>query len=155
MLNKLIYSLCFVFMTVSTQCNADSLKTIEVFYKNKSPSLQTLEKTNALLEKFKDKYTITHLVITDVKNKDRIKKYNLPVTHFPFAVVINGKYSAEIDKNKIDFVGFPLFMKGIGRHEGNWSLNILEKVLNDNALLLDHNSLPEPVHDGKDDPCPE
>jgi len=42
-------------------------------------------------------------------------------------------------------------MKGIGRHEGNWSMDDLDKVLKNNALLLDKNVLPESKHD---EPCP-
>ena len=66
-----------------------------------------------------------------------IKKYNLPEIHFPFAVVVNGRSSAKINNIKIDFVHFPLFMHGIGKHEDNWSLENLKSVLIDNALLLD------------------
>lgn len=85
-----------------------------------------------------------------------IKKYNLPETHFPFAIVINGRFSAKINNNKIYFVHFPLFMHAIGRHEGNWSIDNLESVLIDNTLLLDENILIESEHDeGIDDSCPE
>ena len=132
-----------------------STKTIEVFHKDKNPSLQTLEKTNTILNKFKDEYTIFYYDIEDSLNIPLIRKYNLPDTHFPFAIVINGKFSANIKNNKIDFVHFPLFMHGIGRHEGNWSLYDLETVLKDNTLLLDENILSEPEHGEDDEPCPE
>ena len=32
------------------------MKTIEVFYKNKEPSLKTLEKANIVFDKYKDTY---------------------------------------------------------------------------------------------------
>ena len=137
-------------------CKAKSIDTIEVFHKKKEPSLQTLEKTNAVLDKYKGNHEIFYYVITDSVNVDLIRKYNLPDTHFPFAIVINGRFSADINNIKIDFVRFPLFMHGIGRHEGNWSLNDLEAVLKDKSMLLDKNVLSEEEHEeGNDESCPE
>lgn len=124
------------------------ISTIEVFHKSMPPALETLEQTNAVLDQFVDGYEITYHLITDSATADLIQRYNLPDTHFPFAVVINGRYSAVIDGCKIDFVHFPLFMHGIGRHEGNWSMEYLEKALNDNTLLMDENILPVPDEEG-------
>jgi len=134
---------------------AESEKKIDVFYKNKKPSLQTLEKAKVVLEKYKSDYKITYYLITEPETQELIKKYTLPETHFPFAVVVNEKYSASIHNKKIVFIDFPVFMKGIGRHEGNWSMNDLDKVLKNNALLIDKNVLPESSHnDDGDKPCP-
>ena len=132
------------------------MKTIEIFHKNKKPSLQTLEKTKSVLDKYKDKYKISFYVITDSANVNLIKKNNLPETHFPFAIVINGSFSATIRNQKIDFVHFPLFMQGIGRHEGNWSLKDLETALEDNSILLNENILLKLKNEESDDtPCLE
>ncbi|MCD4819422.1 MAG: hypothetical protein K8S23_12090 [Candidatus Cloacimonetes bacterium] len=158
MRRKVFIMVIFAFtftMILSVISMQESIKTIDVFYKDKKPSLKTLEKTKIILGKHEDEYKISYYVITDSLNMDLIKKYNLPDTHFPFAVVINGKYSARINNNKIDFVHFPLFMKGIGRHEGNWSLDDLEIVLKENTLLLDKNILPELEHEEDDTPCDE
>lgn len=130
-----------------------SMGTIEVFHKNMPPSLETLEQTNTVLARYADAYEIMYHLITDSVTADLIVKYDLPGTHFPFAVVINDRFSAFIDGEKIDFVHFPLFMHGIGRHEGNWSMEHLELVLNDNELLMDENVLPVP-DDDEDTPCP-
>lgn len=130
------------------------MKKIEVFHKDKKPALKTLEKVNPFLENYKESYEISYYLITAPENADLIRKYRLPETHFPFAVVINGKYSAKIGDEKIDFVHFPHFMHGIGRHEGNWSLEQLEYVLTDNSLLLDENILPALDHD-EDESCSE
>ncbi|MBC8313360.1 MAG: hypothetical protein H8E33_03860 [Candidatus Cloacimonetes bacterium] len=141
-----------VSISLLISCNGVSMKTIEVFHKNKNPSLQTLEKVNVILMKYKDKYKISYHLITDSENMDLIEKYNLPETHFPFAIVINRKYSAKLEDEKIHFVHFPHFMHGIGRHEGNWSLADLETVLKNNLLLLDKNILPEREEDNNE-PC--
>ena len=119
------------------------VNTIDVFHKDQPPSIKTLKKTKQVLESFKETYTINYHLITDPKNAEIIEQYDLPKTHFPFAIVINGKCTAEIDSSKIDFVHFPLFMKGIGRHEGNWSMKSLEMVLENNSLLIDENVLSE------------
>jgi len=138
-----------------TDAHAEPDNTIDVFFKNKPPSLKTLEKVKTILEKYRSEYTITYYLITDPANGELIRKYEFPETHFPFAVVINGKHAAMIDKKVIHFFEFPLFMKGIGRHEGNWSMDDLGKVLQDNTLLLDKNVLPASVHGEEDDePCP-
>jgi hypothetical protein len=155
-MNDLVIILFVSAFLLLISCRAKSIDTIEVFHKNKEPSLQTLEKTNAVLDKYKDGHEIFYYVITDSVNVDLIRKYNLPDTHFPFAIVINGRYSANINDSKIDFVHFPLFMHGIGRHEGNWSLGDLEAVLKDKSILLDNNVLSEEEHEeGSDESCPE
>lgn len=130
------------------------ISTVEVFYKNMPPSLETLDRVIEALEQYTELYEITYYHITDSTSIDLIRQYNLPDTHFPFAVVVNGRYSALIDGVKIDFVHFPLFMHGIGRHEGNWSIEYLELVLNDNSLLMDENILPV-LDDEGDTPCPD
>ncbi|PIE51869.1 hypothetical protein CSA37_09505 [Candidatus Fermentibacteria bacterium] len=118
------------------------LRTVQVFHKNMPPSLQTLEQVEAVLAEFQEEYQITYHVITDTASEELISLYGLPDTHFPFAVVVNGHFSALIDGAEADFVHFPLFMHGIGRHEGNWSLEQLRMVLEDNSLLLEENVLP-------------
>jgi hypothetical protein len=115
---------------------------IVVFYKQKKPSQQVLAKVDSLLTSYLNSYEIQYLDIEDSNNSSIINKLELPSTHFPFAVVINGKYSAEIEGNTVSFIHFPLFMQGIGRHEGNWSLEDLQKVLESNDLLTEKNVLP-------------
>ncbi len=150
-----IIAASFLSGSIMTNSKAESAKIIDVFYKNKKPSLQALEKVKAVLEKYKSEYKITYYLITDPETKDLIKKYTLPETHFPFAIVVNEKYSASINKKKIVFIEFPLFMKGIGRHEGNWSMDDLDKILKNNTLLLDNNVLPESNHtEHGDEPSP-
>jgi len=136
-------------------CGSESGGSIEVFHKAKEPAMNTLEKVRPVVEKYCDSYSISYYIITDQQNQEIISRYNLPDTHFPFAVVINGKYSAEVEGKKIDFVHFPRFMHGIGRHEGNWSLEALEKVLRDNSLLLEENILPDIEHDDNEEECEE
>jgi len=116
--------------------------TIDIFYKQMPPSLQTLTEVDSVLAEFADEYTVRYHVITDSASEEIIQRYSLPETHFPFAVVVNGKYTATIGDEPIYFVHFPLFMEGIGRHEGNWSMETLKQVLEDNSLLNEQNSLP-------------
>ncbi len=150
-----LFSILLLALPVSTVSSGEtSIGTLEVFYKSMPPSLETLEETNIVLADFTDDFEITYHLITDSASADLIRKYNLPDTHFPFAVVINGRYSALIGEEKIDFVHFPLFMHGIGRHEGNWSMEYLELALNDIALLMDENILPV-LDDEGDTPCPD
>lgn len=150
-----LFSILLLALPVLTVSSGEtSIGTIEIFHKSMPPSLETLEETNAVLADFTDDFEITYHLVTDSASADLILQYNLPDTHFPFAVVINGRYSALIGFEKIDFVHFPLFMHGIGRHEGNWSMEYLELVLNDVALLMDDNILPV-LDDEGDTPCPD
>jgi len=142
-------------MILSNNLLANEKVTISIFYKDKKPSEQVLEKINQLLEQFKDSYQINYYLIEDQKNMDIITQFGLPSTHFPFSVVINGKFTANIDDKVVSFVHFPLFMKGIGRHEGNWSIADLEKVLYDNSLLLEENILPTLEDDSNSSECEE
>ena len=150
-----LFSLLLLALPVSTVSSGEtSIGTIQVFHKSMPPSLETLEETNAVLADFTDDFEITYHLIADPASAGLILQYNLPDTHFPFAVVINGRYSALIGDEKIDFVHFPLLMHGIGRHEGNWSMEHLGLVLNDVALLMDENILPV-LDDEGDSLCPD
>ena len=140
---KNILTIVFLMMILGVNLSANNKKNITVFYKDKAPSQKVLKRTNQLLNQFKKNYLINYFSIEDKKNLDIITKLGLPSTHFPFAIAIDGKYTAKIEGKVISFVHFPLFMKGIGRHEGNWSISDLEKVLNDNSFLSNENSLPD------------
>lgn len=130
---------------------------VDVFYKDKSPSLKTLTRAKEILRKYAGTYAIRYFLITDPENAHLIERYQLPPAHFPFAVVINGIFTARIGAETVIFVEFPEFMTGIGRHEGNWSLKNLEAVLEDNSLLLEENVIPEEwqqeSHDETDHQC--
>ncbi len=110
--------------------------TVDVFYKELPPSLEALARTEEVLAEFAGEFTITRHLITDEATAPLIAAYGLPETHFPFAVVVNGKLSAVVDGERVDFVHFPLFMHGIGRHEGNWSMELLGRVLADPSLMV-------------------
>lgn len=152
---RFISIIAFVMMILSNNLSANDKVMISIFYKDKKPSQQVLEKINELLEQFKDSYQINYYLIEDQKNTVVITKFDLPLTHFPFAVVINGKFTAKIDDKVVSFVHFPLFMNGIGRHEGNWSIADFEKVLIDNSLLLEENILHILEEDSNSSECEE
>jgi len=132
----------FMMMMMGNCLSGNDKMMISVFYKDRNPSQQVLEKINHVLEECKDTLQVTYYLIDDQSNSDVIADLGLPSTHFPVAVVINGKFTAKIDNKVISFVHFPLFMKGIGRHEGNWSIDDLKEVLNDSSLLVEDNVLP-------------
>jgi hypothetical protein len=121
---------------------ATEKKVISVFYKDKKPSQQVLAQVDSLLCDFNELYQIQYFDIEAEENIEIIIEAGLPQTHFPFAIVIEGKFTATIENETISFIHFPLFMKGIGRHEGNWSLADLKKVLDNNELLSTENILP-------------
>ncbi len=131
-----------VFLMLGSVLSAGKLPVIDVFYKDKEPSQRALKKIKEVLQDFDNAYQIRYFLIDAEETNAKIEEYGLPSTHFPVAVVIDGKFTAEIDGKTIYFVHFPLFMKGIGRHEANWSLNDLKKVLVDPSLLTDENILP-------------
>lgn len=135
--------LLFSFTALQALSAETPVNTVEVFYKELPPSLETLGQVNEVLAEFVEEYEITYHIITDSTSAALIRLYNLPDTHFPFAVVVNGRYSAVLGGEKIDFVHFPLFMQGIGRHEGNWSMIHLRQVLCDTSLLMDENTIAE------------
>ncbi|AQQ71951.1 hypothetical protein SMSP2_02330 [Limihaloglobus sulfuriphilus] len=128
-----------------SSCSSNTTPTVEVFYKEKEPSLRTLERTKDVLQEHEKNLNVTYYIITEPENKELLQKYNFPESHFPFAVVIDGKYTALIDDRLVQFVDFPLFMKGIGKHEGNWSMDDLAGVLANRGMLRDKNVLPESV----------
>ena len=134
--------MCILLLFSLTALPMAAPNTIDVFYKEMPPSLQTLEQTNAVLADFAEEYDIAYHLITDTASSELIQQYNLPGSHFPFAIVVNGKYSAAMNGETIYFVHFPIFMHGIGRHEGNWSMDLLRTVLTDSSLLNDENVLP-------------
>jgi hypothetical protein len=127
----------------------------EVFYKKKPPSMKVLEQVKELLAGYEAMYQISYYDIEDEENQELILSYGLPSTHFPFAVVLNGRFTAGIDEKVVSFIHFPDFMHGIGRHEGNWSLDALNKALSDNTLLMYKNILPKLADKESDSKCEE
>ncbi|MEA1972897.1 MAG: hypothetical protein U9N34_06355 [Candidatus Cloacimonadota bacterium] len=152
---KLLSIMVFFVIILNTNLSANNKTTISIFYKNKKPSQQVLERINLLMEQFEELYQINYYLIEDQENMEIIKRFGLPSTHFPFAVVIDGKFTAKIDDKHISFIHFPLFMKGIGRHEGNWSIANLESILNNKSLLLQKNILPILDENSNDSDCEE
>jgi hypothetical protein len=134
-------------------CGSGPKGTVDVFHKNRPPALKALAKTDSILTKYGGQFEIVHHLITDEETEPLIKKFGLPSSHFPFAIVINGNFSAMVGNEKIDFVHFPLFMHGIGRHEGNWSMEHLKLVLRDTTLLMEKSVLPVLDEEG-DSKCP-
>ena len=147
--------LIITILVMSSLLCASEKTIISVFYKEKKPSQQVLEKVNNLLKEFSNDYYINYYDIEDAKNSKVIKELGLPETHFPFAVVIGKKFTAKIDEQYVSFIHFPLFMKGIGRHEGNWSLEYLRLVLKDNSLLSNTNILPVLDEESETSECEE
>ncbi len=116
-------------------------KSVIIFHKNKQPALQTLEKVKPAVEIFEKEYKISYYDIDDPKNLPLLKQSNLEGIHSPFAIVINGKFSAEVDNKVIEFLYFPDYMHFMGNHMGNWTLDLLTKVLEDNSFLCTENIL--------------
>ena len=116
--------------------------TVSVFYKEKEPSQKVLAKVKTVLTDFQESYQVKYFNIDKEENCDLIAEIGLPSEHFPFAVAINQKFTTLINGDIISFVHFPVFMKGIGRHEGNWSLQHLKTVLAQPKLLYPQNFLP-------------
>jgi len=133
--------------------SASEKPNISVFYKEKKPSQKVLAKVDSLLDNYQDLYKVHYYNIEDTINITIINELGLPTTHFPFAIVIDGIFTAEIDDKTVSFVHFPLFMKGIGRHEGNWSLADLQNVLENNKLLTDENILPVLAEENEESEC--
>jgi len=129
----MLYGMVFAALLSGT---GQPLETVELFYKELPPSLETLARTEEVLDRYGGEFTVMKHLITDEASAPIIAAYGLPETHFPFAVAVNGMVSAVVDGQRVDFVHFPLFMHGIGRHEGNWSLELLERVLTDTSLMV-------------------
>jgi hypothetical protein len=152
---SILFSVCFIVYFnvefVSAQINETMTDKplIHLFYKEKGPSLETLDRIEDFLESYEDKYDIQYVLITDPENEDMMKSLGLPTEHFPFALAINGLTSAFIDGETIVFAEFPDFMHHIGRHKGNWTLKHLEKALNDSSLMLPMNPVIRGDHQEK------
>ncbi len=132
-----------IFFIISSSLVAIETKTISIFYKNRKPSLKVLTRVDSLLAAYEENYTIKKYDIEAEDNLELIRDFDLPETHFPFAILIGKSFTANIEDRSVSFIHFPLFMHGIGRHEGNWSLEDLEKALRNNSLLNADNILIE------------
>lgn len=113
---------------------------VQVFYKVKENSLNTLEQVRPFLENFSNDFDIRYLSMTEAENEEILKMLGFPIEHFPFGIAIKGKTSALINGDTIIFANFPDFMHHLGKHPGNWTLAHLEAVLNDTGMLLPENA---------------
>lgn len=153
MLSRISLLMLLIATSFSYGCGSGSMGTVDVFHKNRPPALKALAKTDSILTECGGQFEIVHHLITEEETEPLIEKFGLPSSHFPFAIVINGSFSAMVGNEKIDFVHFPLFMHGIGRHEGNWSMEHLKLVLRDTTLLMEKSVLPVLDEEG-DSKCP-
>ncbi|MFP4064294.1 MAG: hypothetical protein ACLFN2_05220 [Bacteroidales bacterium] len=128
---------------------AEEETTIEVFYKNQPPSMETLEKVKSFLSSYQNDFDIRYLDMEEPDNEAYMQSLGFPIEHFPFGIAINGKTSALIDEETIVFGNFPDFMHHIGRHEGNWTLDHLETVMLNPEKLLPDNPVFENVPGGE------
>ncbi|MFW6369319.1 MAG: hypothetical protein ACOC0J_01920, partial [Myxococcota bacterium] len=60
--------------------------TIQVFYKEQPPSLQTHERVKAFLDAFQGRYEISYLLMTEPDNQELMVELGLPTEHFPFGI---------------------------------------------------------------------
>ncbi len=149
----IVIMLALATMIFGLEGNPDSDR-IDIFYKNKTPSLRVMERALPVVMEYADRYSIEMHEITSPETEPLIDKYNLPETHFPFAVVVNGHFSLQVDERQADLLHFPRFMHGIGRHEGNWSLDDLRHALEHPEMLIETN-VPPQLPETDDDHCPE
>ena len=123
--------------------------TIEVFYKNQPPSMETLSRVESFLDSHQNDFDIRYLDMEDPVNAEYMQSLGFPADHFPFGIAINGKTSARIGGETIVFGNFPDFMHHIGRHQGNWTLDHLEAVMLDPEKMLPDNPVFENVPGGE------
>jgi len=142
-------------VSADTAVEATKKPVIQVFYKEKAPSLETLDQVLKFLVDYEDTYEIEKVIITDPANSELLTKMKLPAEHFPFALAIEGKTSARIGEATIIFAHFPDFMHKIGRHQGNWTLEHLRQVLQNRSLLLPDNPEVTTAPGGQDGKKPE
>jgi hypothetical protein len=147
------FILIVLFIVITACVGAVEKGDVTIFYKQKRPSLMVKAKIDTMLATYTDKYDVNYFNIEEEASQTKIHEYGLPETHFPFAILINGKYTAKIDDKEVAFVHFPRFMHGIGRHEADWTIADVEKVLNDNSLLAEKNILPEHDHSEHTSDC--
>ncbi len=112
---------------------------VMLIYKEKSPSLETRKAVKDFLSEYHSNIEVVEVLMTDPDNRGLMDSLRLPLEHFPFALAVNGKTSARIGQDTVIFAKFPDFMHHMQKHEGNWTLEHLELVLNDTSLLLEDN----------------
>ena len=125
--------------------------TIEVFYKNQPPSMETLSQVESFLSPYQGDFDIRYLDMEEPDNAAYMQSLGFPIEHFPFGIAINGKTSARVGGETIVFGNFPGFMHHIGRHQGNWTLDHLEAVIMDPEKLLPDNPVIENNPGGEQD----
>jgi hypothetical protein len=111
---------------------------IQILFKEKQPSLETLDKVKEVLKEYKYQYEVQYHNIMEPESAGLIRKLELDTTHFPFGLLIDGKFKAMINGKTVAFCKFPESMHHIGKHPGNWTLKHLKKVLKDNSLLIEN-----------------
>ena len=142
MIPRFVLLLAMIVLAAGCLAQETSVPTIDVFFKNQPPSLRVLERVLPLVMEHAADYAVRLHCITSPESEQLIESYGLPGTHFPFAVVVDGRFSALLGGRQVDFVHFPAFMHGIGRHEGNWSLDDLRQMLAGAGQWRQENVLP-------------
>jgi hypothetical protein len=109
---------------------------VEVFYGNDLPSLETFDLTSDLLEGYQGIYRVDYHLISDPWPLHLLERYGIESQELEFAVAVNGSCEALIEGDTVEFRDLPARMHGTGGPEGDWTLAQLEAVLRDTSLLV-------------------
>lgn len=139
LLSKVFVIVGIILLLSNCGMRLEEKKQIIVFHHEKERSMEAKRYIEDFLEPYLEKYEVEYKIITDPQNHELLISLGLPTGHFPVAVAIDGKTSANIDGELIIFAKFPDIMHHYGRHPGNWTFEHLKMVLDDNSLLLSDN----------------
>jgi hypothetical protein len=117
---------------------------VDVFYGNDFPSLETFDLTAEVLEGYQGIYRIEYHLISEPWSGYLLQDYGIQNQDLCFAVAVNGTCEAFIEGDTVVFRDLPARMHGTGGPEGDWTLVQLETILRDTSLLIGGSASDDP-----------
>ncbi|MBN2586849.1 MAG: C40 family peptidase [Candidatus Fermentibacteraceae bacterium] len=131
-------------MLLEAASDLQPIGSVDVFYGNDLPSLETFGLASDVLEGYQGIYTVEYHLISEPWSCRLLQNYGIQSRDLCFAVAVNGSCEALIEGDTVVFRDLPARMHGTGGPEGEWTLGQLETVLRNASLLIGGSSPGDP-----------
>ena len=105
---------------------------VEILYMNHGPLRPTIAKIKTLLNNYQKTIQASWYDVNQQSGHDFMQKHKLN-GHIPLLILVNGQSEFSIDGRKVIMQGFPTGASPFKQVEGNWSLNDL-RILFDQQI---------------------
>lgn len=119
----------FLFLLLTQHAAAATIK-MDILFMNHGPMRPTVAKIKSLLNNYSGDVAASWYD-ADLKSGKTFMREQGITGHIPLLIQINGQSAFTLDGRSVTLIGFPTGAAPFKRVEGNWSLDDLQRILDD------------------------